>query len=143
MCGRIALPEDYKEITERDVQIIMPARPRYNVASTTPIPAIAVREGERTLDTYRWGIIPFWSKDGKLDLFNARDDKVATSSLYKGPLSRSRCIVPAAYFYGWQKRPAGAKSRTRSIAAMAARCSSRASGPWARTPSTAGRSKIG
>src|SRR5438045_4150298 len=49
----------------------------------------------------------FWDKEGKLNLFNARDDKVATSSAFKGPLTRSRCIIPASYFYEWQKTEHG------------------------------------
>jgi len=107
MCGRLALPDDLKEIAGRHYKITMPVQMRFNVAPTTQIPAIAVREGEETLDAYRWGIVPFWSKDGKLDLFNARDDKVATSSSYKGWITKSRCVVPASYFYEWQKTTGG------------------------------------
>ena len=74
MCGRLAMPEDLKEIAGRHYKITMPVQRRFNVAPTTQIPALAVREGEETLDAYRWGIVPLWDKEGKLNLFNARDD---------------------------------------------------------------------
>ena len=104
MCGRLALPEDYKEIIQDvDVEALESIRRRFNVAPTMPLPGFAVHEGQRTAAVYRWGIVPFWSKDAKIDLFNARDDKVATNNSYKGWLRNNRAIIPASHFYEWQK----------------------------------------
>ncbi|MEA2642424.1 MAG: hypothetical protein QOF51_3818 [Chloroflexota bacterium] len=104
MCGRLALAEGYREIVRGvDVEALPAIRRRFNVAPTAPLPAFAMHRGRPTLDIYRWGIVPLWAKDGKPDLFNARDDKVATSSSYRGWLRQNRCIVPASHFFEWQK----------------------------------------
>jgi putative SOS response-associated peptidase YedK len=69
MCGRARLSSDVSEI--KLVFSIPPDRPTpnfapsWNVAPTDPLPIVRydVREGARSLDVMRWGLIPFWAKD--------------------------------------------------------------------------------
>jgi putative SOS response-associated peptidase YedK len=61
--------------------------------------------GERELTVMRWGLVPFWSKDGKstFNTINAKAETVATSPSYREPWKRRRCLVPADWFYEWKK----------------------------------------
>jgi putative SOS response-associated peptidase YedK len=76
---------------------------RYNVAPTQQVLAVVQESGERLLVPMRWGLIPSWAKPGQqLPLnINARDESVATSGMWRGPLRRSRCLIPAEGFFEW------------------------------------------
>ena len=53
----------------------------------------------------RWGLVPFWSKDGKASFstINAKSETVATSPAFRDAWKQRRCLVPADWFYEWQK----------------------------------------
>jgi len=53
----------------------------------------------------RWGLIPSWAKSGDLprSTFNARQDRLASSGMWREPFKRSRGVVPANGFYEWKK----------------------------------------
>ena len=80
-----------------------PPAPRFNVAPTQTIQTVTNEDGTRRLEQMRWGLIPAWAKSANQirSSFNARDDKVTTSGLWKRPLQRSRCLIPANGFYEW------------------------------------------
>jgi putative SOS response-associated peptidase YedK len=81
--------------------------PSYNIApqSYQPVVRLAPETGERELTVMRWGLVPFWSKDGKASFsnINAKAETVATSPAYREPWKRRRCLVPADWFYEWKK----------------------------------------
>jgi putative SOS response-associated peptidase YedK len=87
--------------------------PSYNVApqSMQPIVRLDGETGQRELTIMRWGLIPFWSKDGHAgySTINARAETVATSATYREAFKRRRCLVPADFFYEWQKVDAKTK----------------------------------
>jgi putative SOS response-associated peptidase YedK len=62
-------------------------------------------EPERILMSFRWGLIPWWSKDTKSGsrLFNARSETVATKASFREAFRERRIIVPADGFYEWHK----------------------------------------
>jgi putative SOS response-associated peptidase YedK len=68
-------------------------------------------EPERILMSFRWGLIPWWSKDAKSGsrLFNARAETVATRASFRDAFKERRIIVPADGFYEWHKTKTGAK----------------------------------
>jgi putative SOS response-associated peptidase YedK len=113
MCGRYALTktellEEFFEFSFTGNQIL----PRFNVAPTTQIPVIRLREdGQRELIDVRWGLVPFWSKPGdQLPLLiNARAETLSSKPAFRDAFQRRRCIVPASGYYEWQKLPGGAK----------------------------------
>ena len=80
----------------------------FNAAPTQKLPVIRVRNGERTLDLLRWGLIPYSSKDTRAgaSLINARAETLAVRPLFRTALLRRRCLVPMAGYYEWQKTPA-------------------------------------
>jgi putative SOS response-associated peptidase YedK len=77
---------------------------RFNVAPTDPVYAVAVgSDGARRLGTFRWGLVPSWSKDAKggAKMINARAETVTAKPAFKKALARRRCLVPADGFYEW------------------------------------------
>jgi putative SOS response-associated peptidase YedK len=77
----------------------------YNAAPTQRLPVIRLRNGERSLDLMRWGLIPASAKDvkGGANLINARGETVAIKPVFRVALMRRRCLVPMAGYYEWQK----------------------------------------
>lgn len=74
---------------------------RYNIAPSTDVPVIALRDGEPVLEVLRWGL----KRDGKP--FNIRDDS-ADKPWAKG-LLRTRVVFPLSGFYEWQAQESGPK----------------------------------
>lgn len=79
---------------------------RYNIAPTTVVPAIRVRQETNTREAVdlQWGLVPFWSKDasGGARLANARAEGIATKPSFREAFRKRRCLVPASGFYEWQ-----------------------------------------
>jgi putative SOS response-associated peptidase YedK len=79
----------------------------YNVAPQTfqPVVRLNRESGAREIVLLRWGLIPFWAKDGKIaySTINARAETVATAPAFREALKHRRCLVPADAFYEWQK----------------------------------------
>jgi len=81
--------------------------PSFNIAPQTfqPVVRLDSETGERELTVMRWGLVPFWSKEGTaaFNTINAKAEMVATSPAYREPWKRRRCLVPADWFYEWKK----------------------------------------
>ncbi len=108
MCGRYVSPEEAE--IERFWHIGRhnnnPFGRRFNVSPTQTIPILRLdREtGEIELVSARWGLIPAWWKEAKppRTSHNARSEEAATRPMWKGPLARSRCLIPALGWYEWR-----------------------------------------
>ena len=119
MCGRYGRRADKQRIAEwfqthnTDVFNDSYFAPSYNVApqSMQPVVRLDAETGERELTVMRWGLVPFWSKDGKASYstINARAETVLTSATYREAFKRRRCLVPADLFYEWMKVDAKTK----------------------------------
>jgi putative SOS response-associated peptidase YedK len=90
--------------------------PSWNVAPTDEVLGVRDRptDGgppERTLLTFRWGLIPWWSKDTKSAsrLINARRETVLTKPSFREAFEKRRIIVPADGFYEWRRTKSGGK----------------------------------
>ncbi|MBT3994998.1 MAG: SOS response-associated peptidase [Chloroflexi bacterium] len=83
---------------------------RFNIRPTQDVVTIVSEDGRLIAKPMRWGLIPNWAKAEKLprSTFNARDDRLADSGMWRGPFKRSRGVVPANGFYEW-KKPDGSK----------------------------------
>jgi putative SOS response-associated peptidase YedK len=76
----------------------------YNIAPTQRALIVTNRDGERDMEIARWGLIPSWWREStppKMATFNARDDKLGDSGMWRGPIRHKRCLVPANGFYEW------------------------------------------
>lgn len=119
MCGRYLRKGDKQKIAEefhvRDVPASLVVVPDDNVAPTTTQPVIRLsrEREEREIVLMRWGLIPFFAKSAKqfkaFSTINARAESVEERALWRAPLERRRCIVPADGFYEWEKLDAKAK----------------------------------
>jgi putative SOS response-associated peptidase YedK len=115
MCGRARLSTDVSEI--KIAFAIPPERPTpnfapsWNVAPTDPLPVVHydAKEGQRSLDIMRWGLIPYWAKDLKIgySTFNARAEEIDTKPAFREAFRQRRCLVPLDNFYEWKKTETG------------------------------------
>ena len=87
--------------------------PSYNVAPQCLQPVVRFdgETGQRELTVMRWGLVPFWAKDSKIgySTINAKSETVTTSPAFREAMKRRRCLVPAEWFYEWQKIDAKTK----------------------------------
>ena len=85
--------------------------PSWNVAPTDPLPIVHydAKEGARSLEVMRWGLIPYWAKDIKIGFstINARAEEVDTKPAFREAFQRRRCLVPVDCFYEWAKTGTG------------------------------------
>jgi putative SOS response-associated peptidase YedK len=120
MCGRFvsASPPDelarYFDVAEVAEQVLEPS---YNVAPTKDVYVVVETGGVRRLETFHWGLIPFWAKDAKVGqrMINARADSVTTKNAYKRAFLKRRCLIPADGFYEWQKLDDGPKPKKQPV----------------------------
>lgn len=108
MCGRYTITVKDSVIAEhfKAKQGSFEFGPSYNVAPTQQVPIVLERDGDRTLTSAQWGLLPSWVKDPKsfkASMFNARAESLAEKASFKGPLRRKRAIIPASGFYEWQR----------------------------------------
>jgi putative SOS response-associated peptidase YedK len=113
MCGRYtstSTVEDLVKVFEVEEVRTEQLPLRYNVAPTLDVYAVANRSSDkgprRTLGTFRWGLVPSWSKSatGGPKMINARAEGIETKPAYRSALARRRCLIPADAFYEWQRR---------------------------------------
>jgi len=105
VCGRFVQTSSPERLALRfgAVDTITVAhRPRYNVAPSTPVPAVIAAEGRR-LGLLRWGFVPTWAQapDRGPRPINARSEGAASSRLFGPALARRRCVVPVDAWYEW------------------------------------------
>ena len=119
MCGRFvsASPPDelarYFDVDKVAEQVLEPS---FNVAPTNDVYVVVETGGVRRLDTFHWGLIPFWAKDRKVGqkMINARAESLADKSAYRRAFQKRRCIIPADGFFEWKKVP-GQKAQAADV----------------------------
>ncbi|MCO6452217.1 MAG: SOS response-associated peptidase [Caldilineales bacterium] len=112
MCGRFSLTSSAEELaTLFDLDAAPELPPRYNIAPTQLVAAVRFNSdsGQREMTLFRWGLIPFWSKDLAIGsrLINARSETVAEKPAFRAAFKSRRCLIPASGFYEWQKQNGG------------------------------------
>jgi putative SOS response-associated peptidase YedK len=112
MCGRDKLPDDVSEIKldlKIDFDEIGDYRPRWNAAPASKLPVVVSNNGERTLTSMRWGLIPSWAQPETKSLkigystFNARAESIDTRPAFRAAWQAGRrCLVIADVYYEWR-----------------------------------------
>ena len=103
MCGRVRLSSDYSEIKIRlkfaPNSVAPNFEPDWNKPLTAPM-LVAIRSvnGERVPKMMKWGLIPHWAKDDKLQYstFNARAEVIYDQARISGCLE-TRPAVPRSH----------------------------------------------
>jgi putative SOS response-associated peptidase YedK len=115
VCGRFAQPRSPEDLARifRATSVSDLPGDRFNVAPTDPVAAVVEQHGERTIDTFRWGLVPFFAEGPKsrTPLINARAETVETAPAFRVSFARRRCIVPADAFYEWRRHRDPASGR--------------------------------
>jgi putative SOS response-associated peptidase YedK len=108
MCGRFSLIAETRQLLDYYglVNADRFTGSRFNIAPGQNVAAVIAVEGERHLEYFHWGLIPFWAKDRKFgySTINARAETVATKPAFRHAFLQHRCIIPADGFYEWQGR---------------------------------------
>jgi putative SOS response-associated peptidase YedK len=110
MCGRDAEFYTWKDIhafsQPLTIEVALPdPTPNYNRAPTHSGGVIvAGDEGNGVARRMRWGLIPFWAKDGKVayTTINARVETASTKPAFREAWKRRRCLVPSSGYFEWQ-----------------------------------------
>ena len=111
MCGRVRLSSDVSEIKiafgippERPIPNFPPS---WNAAPTDSLPVVRfdAKAAQRSLDSLRWGLLPYWAKDLNVGFanINAKAEGIEMKPAFRKAFERRRCLVPVDSFYEWKK----------------------------------------
>ena len=107
MCGRFTITLDPADLQQELNLGDLPAewKPRYNVAPTQNIPIVNDTQ-TRSVQMFRWGLIPSWAKDITIGerLINARSETLREKPSFRHAFANQRCLVLADGFFEWQQR---------------------------------------
>lgn len=132
MCGRYAMSYEYDDLVlalEESHLSVNKNEPEqtdttyngsYNIAPTKYAPVYynnsSDPKGENrdsnsidcaySLKYMRWGFIPHWAKKTDMknyNTFNARNDSLLKSNLWKSAVGSKRCVIPIQGYYEWRK----------------------------------------
>ena len=95
MCGRVVQKTPMSDIRVlfETVNPLPNAAPTYNGAPTDTLPIVRLdRDGRRSLDLLRWGLVPWWAKDIKMGAhcINAMAERASYVSAWCRARSTSR-----------------------------------------------------
>ncbi len=110
MCGRFSL-----SVTPQGFQMVLGLpppdgyRPRWNITPDSDIVAIRADEDGARAIWMRWGLLGPWMKAvnelGRQ--INARSESVFEKPMFREPIRRWRCLIPADGFYEWRREGQG------------------------------------
>ncbi|MEW9700894.1 SOS response-associated peptidase [Paenibacillus sp. SI8] len=98
MCTSISILADVSELVRKFHidRLLSYNSNRYEIRPTESISAIMTnRKGERLLDEFRWGLMPFWAREAVC----GDRDSVFTNDVFKRIVSKQRCVIPCTSFY--------------------------------------------
>lgn len=98
MCHSISILADVNELVKqfRIDRLLSYSSNRYEVRPTESVSAVMMnRKGERILDEFRWGLMPFWAKDAVC----GDRDSIFTNVVFERIVRKQRCIIPCSGFY--------------------------------------------
>lgn len=99
MCGRFYVEKDDPEIMRIVFSASNDAEPKTGEVYPSDTVAVISPSGEPT--TMRWG---FSRYDGKGEIINARSETAAEKNMFRRALMEERCLVPASWYFEWEKR---------------------------------------
>ena len=102
MCGRFSLFSPTPVQAEAfDLAGFPELAPRYHSAPMRTVLAVRASGTGREAALLRWGLAAPWAKDTKQAPINARAETAADKPMFRHPLRKRRCLIPASGFYEW------------------------------------------
>lgn len=128
MCGRFTLiSSDEKIKAQFDLSDLPPILPQYNIAPSLPVLSIVEVEKQNHAVLFRWGLIPYWTKDKRIGngLANARAETVQAKPAFRNAFKSRRCLIVMSGFFEWRqegaiKQPYYIKRQDDNLLAIAA-----------------------
>lgn len=112
-CGRYSLSTSPQALGARYNLATKPAEftASYDVSPGQLLPVVTLEAGRFKAELMKWGLVPSWSKDPRMGyrLFNARDDRLFTSPIWRRLILRQRALIPATGFFEWTNPKSGTK----------------------------------
>jgi putative SOS response-associated peptidase YedK len=102
MCGRFTLHSRDRIRLKGLPALDLPFEPRYNIAPSQEIIAIADFGCGPEARSVVWGLIPSWSTDGK-GFINARAESLEDKPSFSESFQRRRCLIPSDGFFEWKR----------------------------------------
>lgn len=103
MCGRFTLKSPKRmKFAQLNGANQPPLLPRYNIAPSQTVLALADFGQGPELSPLTWGLIPSWSKDSK-GFINARSETIETKASFSESFQTRRCLIPADGFFEWKR----------------------------------------
>ncbi len=104
MCGAYGFSvKDAREVYGRfdTINTLAYFKPRWNIRIGSMNPVIFMTAAGVQIREMYWSFLPSWAKEKRLKFstFNARDDRLLESTVYKSAVPHQRCIIPATYFF--------------------------------------------
>jgi putative SOS response-associated peptidase YedK len=102
MCGRLEntlTMADYQSLF--NVTPLFDLEPLPDIRPTDRVPIILPGNDQLELRLARWGFSAPAGASRQLSLFNARDDKLEQSPIWREGFYSRRCLVPATAFFEW------------------------------------------
>jgi len=109
MCGAYGFSvKDAREVYDRFgvMNKLADFKPRWNIRIGQTNPVIYMTADGVQITYMYWSFLPSWAKEKRLKFstFNARDDRLMESKVYKSAVANQRCIIPATYFFEPDKK---------------------------------------
>ena len=106
MCGRYSFSTDAEKLKKQfgGIEVGETLEINFNVAPTQQAYVIT-DDTPGALQSFRWGLVPFWAKDLKIGakMINARDETVLGKPAFRNAAKKRHCLVLADSFYEWKK----------------------------------------
>ena len=105
MCGRYYLEIDEIDLREIISEVERKQQERYEQLTIKlggeifPTDIVPVQSGIGEYQPMQWG---FTSFDGK-PIINARSETAQIKSMFKEPMLKNRCLIPASGYFEWQR----------------------------------------
>lgn len=109
MCGRFTITlskEDFirylSKYKQLEINIDHLELPNYNVAPSEEVAAMIKHKDTYRVGPIKWGFIPFFAKDDKKYVINARSETLLDKTMFKDSVINKRCVIFADSFYEWK-----------------------------------------
>lgn len=77
---------------------------RYNIAPSQEA-LVVTRNSPKKGQLMQFGLLPFWAKENKGYVINARSETIFEKTMFKKSVVERRCLIPASFFFEWKRTP--------------------------------------